>query len=293
VRLSLSFFNELRDARWNSRLVRRVLGMYYREGREYRVPFGPLRGLRLRYNSTINYHAMLGLWEVANFRVLTTLNRNGHPLIAPDATVCDVGANIGLFSLWFARQYVPQGRVYAFEAAPQTLERLRDHLSLNSASNIEVVPFACTDRIGPVEFFLGHHHHTSSLNAKWAGGDRIRPEKISVPGMTLDEFFLGAQPHPCPHFIKMDIEGGGVFALRGCDRVVAKTRPLFLIESHTPDEDCAIRDLIRQHDYAAYRVDNNQWVTALDQVHPHPQGVWGTLLLCPSERRTGIVAAFT
>ena len=77
--MSLSFFNELRDARWNSRLVRGILGLYYREGHVYRVPFGPLRGLRLRYNSTINYHAMLGLWEVANFRVLTTLNRNGHP----------------------------------------------------------------------------------------------------------------------------------------------------------------------------------------------------------------------
>ena len=89
----------------------------------------------------------------------------------------------------------------------------------------------------------------------------------------------------------MDIEGGGVFALRGCDRVVAKTRPLFLIESHTPDEDGAIRDLIRRHDYAAYRVDNNQWVTAPDEVHPHPQGVWGTMLLCPSELRTGLVAA--
>lgn len=286
-----SFFNDLRNVRWNSGLVRALLGMRYREGRVYRVPFGPLRGLQLRYSPAINYHAMLGLWEVANFRVLAALNRNGHSLIAPDAVVCDVGANIGLFSLWFAREYVPRGRVYAFEASPQTLERLGDHLTLNGASNIEVAPFACTDRIGPVEFFIGHHHHTSSLNAEWAGGDRIQPQKISVPGMTLDEFFLGAQPHPCPHFIKMDIEGGGVFALRGCDRVIAKTRPLFLIESHTPDEDRAIRDVIQQHNYAAYRVDNNQWVTAPDQVHPHPEGVWGTLLLCPSERRTDLAAA--
>jgi FkbM family methyltransferase len=289
--LRLSFWNDLRDAKWNSRLVRGLLGMFYREGRVYRVPFGPLRGLRLRYGPSINYHAMLGLWEVANFRLLVKLQRKCQALNAPDAVVCDVGANIGLFSLWFAHQYVPQGRVFAFEAAPQTLERLRDHLSLDSASNIEVVPFACTDRIGPVEFFLGRHHHISSLNAQWAGGGQIQPEKISVPGMTLDEFFLGTQPHPCPNFIKMDIEGGAVFALRGCDRVVARTRPLFLIESHTPDEDRAISDLILRHDYAAYRVDNDQWVTALDQVHPNLEGVWGTMLLCPSERQPGIAAA--
>jgi len=95
VQLSPSLFNNLRDARWNSRLVRGLLGMRYREGHVYRVPFGPLRGLRLRYGPSINYHAMLGLWEVANFRVLTALNRDGHSLIAPDAIVCDVGANIG------------------------------------------------------------------------------------------------------------------------------------------------------------------------------------------------------
>jgi hypothetical protein len=53
--LRLSFWNDLRDARWNSRLVRGLLGMFYREGRVYRVPFGPLRGFRCTLYPAISH----------------------------------------------------------------------------------------------------------------------------------------------------------------------------------------------------------------------------------------------
>lgn len=88
----------------------------------------------------------------------------------------------------------------------------------------------------------------------------------------------------------MDIEGGGVFALKGCNQVCERARPMFLIESHTPDEDSAIRAIVAQHDYKAFRTDTQRWITRPDQVHPHPEGIWGTVFLCPTEKCSALAS---
>jgi hypothetical protein len=104
-----------------------------------------------------------------------------------------------------------------------------------------------------------------------------------VEGITLDDYFFGDVPRPSPNLIKMDIEGGGVEALPGCERCIRAKRPVILIESHTPQEDRAISDVILGHGYCAYRMNEGKWVEAPGEVHPDPRGVWGTLLLFPAE----------
>jgi len=278
----------LRSAQINSAVIRSVLSRYYKDGEIYTVPFGALRGIRLRYRPEINFHAMLGLWELDNFRLLRrTLTAGG--LLEGNETTCDIGANIGLFSLWLSSHGVPRGTVHDFEAAPKTLSALRDTIAINERSNVDVVPFACTDRPGPVEFFVGHHHHVSSLQADWAAGDSGgTAQKIIVDGTTLDAFFYGPIARTAPAFVKIDIEGGGVYALKGCTRCAAEARPLFLIESHTPDEDRAICDLIVNFEYDAFRIADRCWVRARNEPYPHPDGVWGNLFLCPKERRVRV-----
>ncbi len=55
---------------FNSAFIRAVLGRYYKPGGFYTIPFGAMRGIRLWYDRSINYHAILGLWEKDNFSVL-------------------------------------------------------------------------------------------------------------------------------------------------------------------------------------------------------------------------------
>ncbi|MBE9040263.1 FkbM family methyltransferase, partial [Oscillatoriales cyanobacterium LEGE 11467] len=54
--------------------------------------------------------------------------RNGITL-KDDACVIDIGANIGLFGLFVQRQ-APNARIYAFEPAPHTFERLQSNIAL-------------------------------------------------------------------------------------------------------------------------------------------------------------------
>ena len=282
-----SIISKLYNLQVNSKLARGALGLYYRHGRVYSLPFGPLRGVKLRYETSVNFHAVLGLWELASFRFLSRVLVEGG-LLAPDSVACDVGANIGMYSLWLARIALPKGRIYSFEIAPVTLERLRDNLKLNQVQNVEVVAAACADKNGPVEFFVGDHHHCNSLNAEWAGGHRITPEKLIVKGITLDEFFYGSEPRRAPAFIKMDIEGGGVFALKGCNLCCERARPFILIESHTPEEDLAISDIAIRHKYVVYQTEENRWVKRPDRGFPDPEGIRGTVFLCPVEKRSAL-----
>lgn len=275
--------SDLRYGRINSSAARRMLGIIYHEGSVYTVPFGRLRGVKLQYDSTVDFHAMLGLSETESFDLLARVFETG--VLPARPVICDVGANQGLYTLFFTRSQ-PAGMVYAFEPGP-IVSRLHTHLALNGIANAVVVEHACSDKIGEVEFYLGHHHHSmSSLHANWAQGDLASVQVMRVPTTTLDAYFYGQSPRPGPDFIKMDIEGGGTLALKGCDRCIQEKRPLFLIESHTPDEDRAISDVMLMHGYQAFRLNNQRWVNAPDRTHPDPNGVWGTLLLWPAEKHS-------
>lgn len=286
-----TLFHNIYYARLNSSAARYLLRFLYKEGRAYTIPFGFLRGTRLRYDRSINYHAMLGLWELDRFALLLKVHRRAF-LLGKDGVVCDVGANIGFYTLWFSKLLQGRGRIYAFEPVPSVLNKLKANVSLNLLQNVEVVPKACADKSGRAQMFVGHHHHVSSFLADWAGGTEGKPESISVETVSLDDFFLGNTPRACPDFIKMDIEGGGIWVLQGCDRCVEAKRPLILMESHTPREDLAICEFVLKHRYQAYRLRDGRWAESLDQPHPCPQGVWGELLLCPEERAASLRSLF-
>jgi FkbM family methyltransferase len=272
--------NDLLYARFNSSLARRALTLVYRPNHIYRIPFGPLRGLRMRYHPSVNFHTILGLWEAETFRILERVLVTSGAL-ADDSVVVDVGANVGYYAMWLSTVAAPQGYVYCFEPNPELLPIIRDNLGINFIENVDVVESACGDRLGATQFFLAPHHHSSSLHASWAGADGAR--KISVGMTTLDDFFAPRTRRREPAFIKFDIEGGGTHALPGCQGIIGEARPYILIESHTPDEDRAISNVICKFDYRAYRLNNRKWVEKPKAIHPDKDGVWGTVLLIPSE----------
>jgi hypothetical protein len=107
---------------------------------------------------------------------------------------------------------------------------------------------------------------------------------------TLDAFFSPETTRQAPAFIKIDIEGGGTSALPGCRRILREVRPFILIESHTPDEDRAISNVLCESNYSGYRLNNRKWVEKPRATYPDEDGVWGTLLLIPEERRARVTA---
>ncbi len=263
-------------------LARSFLGLIYRNNNIYFIPFGVTRGMRMRYFPSLQYHMILGFYETRINRILYKV-LSASQRIGSGKVFCDVGANIGIYSLWFSKLN-PLGIVYAFEPMTDNFLKLCDNLKINSLKNVKPVEAACTQSKGVIDFFIGNGcHEVSSTSEIWASNSQGTPKKTRVNSISLDEFFMEKSESEYPDFIKMDIEGGAVEGLKGCHIIAGKKSPIFFIESHTPDEDRAISDFALGHGYAMYRLSDEKWVTQPTKTHPDLDGVWGKLLLIPEQ----------
>ena len=117
--------------------------------------------------------------------------RHGIRLPA-DACVFDVGAHIGLFTL-FVSQLSPGATVYAFEPLPPTFDALRLNASLYGV-NAKLFDFGLSDREGHATF--SYYAHASVLSGCYADAEVEREtiraslnaqRQLGVKGMSLSE----------------------------------------------------------------------------------------------------------
>ena len=152
-------------------------------------------------------------------------------LIPADAVVLDIGAHAGQFAKLFAR-LAPRGRVYAFEPSPYALSILRLAVRTSGLKNIIIEPLGLSDtpgaarlttpikRRGDVGFGLAHL------------GDADRPGahvEHEVRLTTLDQACGGLERLD---FIKIDIEGWELSALRGGAATLERFRPTIFAEAN-------------------------------------------------------------
>jgi FkbM family methyltransferase len=255
-----------------------MLSFYYRPGRLYTIPVGHMKGLKIWYDKTVNYHEVLGLYERKNLdflkKIIDRLTREKSSL-----TVFDIGANIGMFSLFFTKYKTFS--IVAFEAAPETVRMLQKNLDSNGAK-VVVVPKAVSGKSGHVEFFLTHHHKSSLLHSWASEQGTTEVQKISIPSISVDDF-VSTNPTLSPDVLKIDVEGAGADVLLGADQIISTCRPLILFESHSPDEDNSVIELLGKHKYKAYRITDSKWVIRETVNHTDRDGVWGTMMLIPKE----------
>jgi FkbM family methyltransferase len=147
--------------------------------------------------------------------------------LRPGMQVVDVGANIGYFTLLFARLVGPTGHVYAFEPEPRNFDLLQRNIARNGYGNITAVPKAVSRAAGTQRLYknpdnLGDHR----LAFAAAGRDWV-----DVPVITLDDFFPSAAR---VDYIKMDIQGAEYGALDGARGLIARSGSLCLITELWP-----------------------------------------------------------
>ncbi len=211
-----------------TRLIRRGLNRLAPHGfSAIKVAAGDLAGTNLLLDLQEEKDYWLGTYEPDLQASVAQLARAGM-------VAYDVGANIGYISLLLARAVGESGRVYAFEALPANIERLRSNLSLNGMEGrVQVVEAAVIDHSAPVQFLVGPSGGMGKA-AGSAGRQLDYSQSIPISGLSLDDFVL-AQGYPPPQIVKMDIEGGEVLALPGMRQVLRQHHPLLLLELHGPE----------------------------------------------------------
>lgn len=193
-----------------------------------------LRGLRGRGRVPV-----LGSWMRRDSGDRLNLAVNGiyEPLdtafvgrvLRPGDTVVDVGANIGYYTCYFARLVGPKGHVVAFEPAPDLIDILRDNVAYNGYAHVQIENQAVTEKSGPLTLFM--EAGKPEDNRIFSDGEGNRTAQ-PVDGVCLDDVpFL--KDHP-PAFIKMDIQGAEIFAIRGMRRLLGESPDVCVLLEYWP-----------------------------------------------------------
>lgn len=154
-----------------------------------------------------------------------------RPLARPGTTVVDIGANIGFFTVQFARWVGSQGRVIAIEPETRNLARLRKRITGQGlASNVEIVEAVVAEKPGTLNLHLNPDH---------PGDHRIGSEGVPVTSVTLDGLLEDAG-WPEVSLVKVDVQGAefrvflaffalGAAAFLATLALFAKIQAIFLV----------------------------------------------------------------
>lgn len=154
-------------------------------------------------------------------------------LLPDNAVIFDVGANIGIMSLQYAKRY-PQGKIYAFEAAESVYKKLSANISLNPELSQRIISV-----LNYVSDSNGQLTSTTSTYSSWKVGESkwgrhplhggIKKENHGTKLISLDEFSR-ANDITQVDLIKIDTDGHEFKILNGCKKIIQKYNPIIIFE---------------------------------------------------------------
>lgn len=151
--------------------------------------------------------------------------------VRPGDTVVDVGANIGYYTCYLARLVGPTGRVITFEPARDLFEILRDNVQFNGYGHVQLENKAVTDHTGPLTLYVEEGRPEDNRIFKDENDPAPRTEH-TVEGVCLDDI-PALREYP-PAFIKMDIQGAEIFAIRGMRQVLRDSPEVCVLLEYWP-----------------------------------------------------------
>lgn len=182
----------------------------------------------------------LNHYRVASFSTKEPETLEWIESIPSGAVLWDVGANIGLYSIYAAKKR--NARVYAFEPSVFNLELLARNIFLNRLqAQITIVPIALSSTLGPSLFRMS--------TTAWGGALSTFGQKFDQNGLELNSIFeyqtlgismVDAVQHlniPKPQHIKIDVDGIEHFILRGGAQVLEEVQSVLIeISDNFPEQ---------------------------------------------------------
>ncbi|MDD5136094.1 MAG: FkbM family methyltransferase [Candidatus Omnitrophica bacterium] len=141
-------------------------------------------------------------------------------------TVIDCGAYIGEFTLYAAMAVGETGRVMAFEPDPAFFKKLQDNVSLNGLHNVILIEKGVWSKEDRLKFSGG-----SQSGNLFAENLSHNTESYDISVTSLDGE-LEKRGITNVDFIKMDVEGAEIEAVRGASSILEKSGPDLAIASY-------------------------------------------------------------
>jgi FkbM family methyltransferase len=187
------------------------------------VPAGLGKGLALNLDPRFEMQYASGMYEINLQKALSAY-------LQPGSVVYDVGAHIGVVSIFAGELVGPTGRVFAFEADPENAKRIETHVQRNDLAQIQVFSCAAWSSSGKLSFERASAHSSRNQGSVSKAPAQTGQDTIVVESIRLDDF---AQQHVLPPtLIKIDVEGGEADVLLGCEQIFSRSHPVLICEVH-------------------------------------------------------------
>lgn len=174
----------------------------------------------------------------------------------PGFVACDVGANIGTYTVPLARLAGPTGHVIAFEPNRSTCACLRQNIRQNRLGNVTLLRAAAGPEAGVAGLVVTDDNFGEVHLAPPGGAESAR---VAVTTVDAEVARLGLAR---VDYIKIDVEGFELAALRGATRTLAANPRLVvqteIVPAHAARYGFGVEDLVAffaAHGFAPYACD--------------------------------------
>ena len=199
--------------------------------------------------------------------------------VHPGDTVIDIGANLGYYSVLFARRVGERGRVYSVEPVPLFREVLRRNTRI--FPQVDILPYALGAEAGTVRLgtprTAGKFRHGLTHVIDGAAAESAYAATFEAEMRVPTELFAALDRLD---YLKMDVEGYEIVILPELLPLIRRFRPVLQIETPFADRS-TIFTLLQAENYQAYHVD----AEGLHAFDDPTLSTTGDLIYWPVERR--------
>lgn len=199
------------------------------DGSDYiEIPFNNIKLYRMNLSSVgipINlYFTCTGVYKMFVLQQYRYELANGAIQVEPGDIAIDAGSCWGDTALYFANKVGPQGRVYSYEFIPSALCILKRNTSLNPElkNRIELIERAAWNISDQCVTYVDHGPGSKICN------DELEGATGEARTLSIDDL-VRRNNLPKVDFIKMDIEGSELEALKGAVDTIKRFQPKLAI----------------------------------------------------------------
>lgn len=192
-------------------------------------------------------------------------------IVRPGDTVMDIGANIGLVTVWLADLVGPAGKVYAFEPNPNLHTGLQSTLLRNRLSNVVLNTVALGKERTMLELRVPQDNVGKASLVRHSELDVSAV--FQVPVVPLSDI-VTEQGIKSIRLIKIDVEGFEAEVFKGAEQVLRTIRPEAILfemnesEGMGPLSEQPVFKILRDFDYGFFKVPKCKFRMNLERFDP-------------------------
>lgn len=189
--------------------------------------------------------AIFGNYEELEISTIEYLIDAGVISINKNSIFMDIGANIGIYTCRLNGKFPS---IYAFEPHPITSDLLKFNLKSNNIDNAKLYRYALSDESKDLLLVDELKQNRGASSIKEGNQTKNNQKSYSIKAKKGDDI-LTSQEIDKVAFIKIDVEGHEISAIKGCQDIILKSKPVIAFEANNPENNGILMDELSKLNY--------------------------------------------